>query len=390
MSNTTSLLDFQTGGGTAFYVDNTSNIWNPDGTIAYTGLGVTFKQIAFMATSPAKWYAFAVSGSAVSAYVYSASTSWSNVPLTFASTLNPRSTDGGYVMRTIGSNLILGGSNGIYYASVSGTTTYTPSDSTLTNVTAISTTGPTLVATGTSGIQYSTNSGSNWLTPTNGFSVGGYDVQYGGVSGAQCWVAIGSNTTGPSLKYSSNATSWIDVALPSSVVSLGPMNFDGTNWSVFFTTRATPVLTGTSDTSFSVYQHDVLVSTMSNASTWFTTQATFATTDTLSTSTSLSTFPVPLITSNGTPLLTLSVGVTTTGPTFILPTATAYMVYQYVPIVPIAFDAGPGVSYFFDTTTLPPRPDDAVPEPIEIVPLQMREKSLLHYYKISSFGDTEK
>jgi len=355
VSNTTSLLDFQTNGTTGFYVDNSSNIWNLNGTIAYTGLGVIFNQIAFMSATSV-WYAFAISGSALSTYVYSTSTPWSlSTLLTFTSTLNARSTDGGYVMRTNGTNLLLGGSNGIFYAYTNvNTINYTASDSTLTNVTAISTTGPVLVATGTSGIQYSTNSGSNWLTPTNGFSVGGYDVQYGGVSGTQCWVAIGSNTTGPSLKYSSNATSWIDVALPSSVVSLGPMNFDGTNWSVFFTTRATPVLTGTSDTSFSVYQHDVLVSTMSNASTWFTTQATFATTDTLSTSTSLFTFPAPLITSNGTPLLTLSVGVTTTGPTFTFPTATAYMLYQYVPIVPIAFDAGPGVSYFFDTTTLPP------------------------------------
>jgi len=354
-SNTTTLLDFQSGGGTAFYVDNTSNIRNPDGTIAYTGLGVIFNQIAYMSTT-LQWYAFAIGGSAVSTYVYSVGNPWTPVGLTItpATPLAAR-TDGGYVMRTIGSNLILGGSNGIYYASVSGvTTTYTPSDSTLTNVTAISTTGPTLVATGTPGIQYSINSGSNWLTATNGFSVGGYDVQYGGVSGNQCWVAIGSNTSGPSLKYSSNATSWIDIALPSSVVALGPMNFDGTNWSVFFTTRATPTLTGTSDTSFSVYQHDVLVSTMSNASTWFTSQATFATTDTLSTTTSLSTFPVPLITSNGTPLLTLSVGVTTTGPTFRLPSATAYMLYQYIPVVAIPFDAGAGVSYFFDTTILPP------------------------------------
>jgi hypothetical protein len=348
------MFDIQAAGGTYLVVDGSSNIRTPTGTSVFATSGVALSQLTFMSNT---WYALGILGGV---YVFSsnAANPWSITNQVFLPTTQvgiARTTDGGYSMRATTSNLLIGGGAGISYTPF-GSGQPTQSDCTLINVNEISTTGSVIVAVGTpasssNSIQYSTNGGSNWLNATGGFTVAGTNVVYGGAS-SPVWLATGSNTSGVSIKYSSNGINWIDsITFPSGTV-IGPMNFAGTNWSVFVNSNASPVISPTSDNSYTVYQHDILASTFSDSTTWFSSPATFAATNS-PTTTALYTFPTPAIVSNGTPVLTLVVGVTSTGgPTFVSPTTTNYLLYQYVP-VSIVIDAGVGASYFVDTKTLP-------------------------------------
>ena len=349
-----SLFDIQTDGGTYLVVDGSSNIRTPTGSVVFATFGVGLSQLAFMSNT---WYALGTLGGV---YVFSsnAANPWSITNRVFLPTTQvgaARTTDNGYVMRATTSNLLIGGNAGISYAAF-GSGSPAQSDCTLINVAAISTTGPVVVAVGTAAsssnsIQYSTNGGSNWLNTSGGFTVAGNDVVYGGTV-SPVWLATGSNTSNVSIKYSTDGINWADsITFPTGTV-IGPMNFAGTNWSVFVNSNASPVISPTADNSYTVYQHDVLTTTFSDSTTWFSSPATFAATNS-PTTTALYTFPTPTIVSNGTPNLTLVVGVTTTGgPTFVSPTTTNYVMYQYVP-VSIVIDAGVGASYFVDTTTIP-------------------------------------
>ena len=344
------LFDVQLGNGTYLVVDGSSNIRTSTGTAVFYPNNATFTQLAYVSsTASSSWYALNSSGGT---YVHTflmpqTSYPWTSVvnfPESSTVALNPRA-GGGYVMRATSTDLLFGGSNGIGYSKF-GTTLLTLTDSTLINVNAISTTGPVIVAVGTpaavsNSIQYSSNNGSNWLNASGGFSITGTDVVYGG-SASPVWLAVGSNVSNISIKYSTDGINWADSITFASGTVVGPMNFAGTNWSVF--------VRSPSDYSYTVYQHDILTSTLSDSTTWFTSPATFPGTSGPST---LYTFPTTNIVSNGTPTLTLVAGSTSSGgPTFVSPTTTNYVMYQYVPIS-IVVDAGAGASYFVDTATLP-------------------------------------
>ena len=347
-----SLFDIQTSGdGTYLLVDGSTDVKTLTGSLVFSSgiTGPSFLQLAYMSNN---WYALGKLGG-ISVF----STPWSIANFAYLGTDIGARTDGGYVMRATQTRLLFGGSNGIGYVGF-GSSVLTVADSTLSNVMAISTNAPTpkpIVAVGTlttgSSIQYSSNGGLNWLDASGGFTLAGSDVVYGG-SVSPVWLAAGSNTTNVCIKYSIDGVGWTDsIAFPTGTV-IGPMNFDGTTWSVFVRPTATPVLSPTSDNSYTVYQHDILTSTFSDSTTWFTSPATFAATNT-PTTTALYTFPPTVIVSNGTPTLTLVSGSTSIGgPTFISPTTTDYIVYQYIPIS-IDFDAGAGASYFVEMTTIP-------------------------------------
>lgn len=349
--SSSTLFDIQAGNGTYFVADGSTTIRALTGELPFTtgATGAAFSQLAYMSNT---WYALGVIGGV---YVYSTSNLWSTFGSNYLGFITSRTTDSGYVMRATSNNLLISGSTGIGYAGF-GSNSITPSDSTLSNVNAISTTGPVIVAVGTpttgSSIQYSSNAGSNWLDASGSFTGTATDVVYGG-SASPVWLAAGSNASNVSIKYSSNGINWADSITFPLGTTIGPMNFAGTNWSVFVNLNGSnPVLSPTSDNSYVVYQHDILTSTFSDSTTWFTSPATFAATNT-PTTTALYTFPTTRIVSNGTPTLTLVVGSTSSGgPTFVSPTTTNYVMYQYLP-VSIVVDAGAGASYFVDTTTLP-------------------------------------
>jgi hypothetical protein len=348
------LFDIQTSGdGTYLLVDGSTDVKTLTGSLVFSSgiTGPSFLQLAYMSNN---WYALGKLGG-ISVF----STPWSIATFAYLGTGLQARTDGGYVMRATQTRLLFGGLNGIGYAGF-GSSALTVADSTLSNVMAISTNAPTpkpIVAVGTPttngiSIQYSSNGGSNWLDALGGFTLAGSDVVYGG-SVSPVWLAAGSNTSNVSIKYSTDGISWVDsITFPTGTV-IGPMNFAGTNWSVFVNLNgSTPVLSPTSDNSYTVYQHDILTSTFSDSTTWFTSSATFAATN-APTTTALYTFPTTTIVSNGTPTLTLVAGSTSTGgPTFVSPTITNYVMYQYIPIS-VVVDAGAGASYFVDTTTLP-------------------------------------
>jgi hypothetical protein len=167
-------------------------------------------------------------------------------------------------------------------------------------------------------------------------------------------MAIGSVASGSNVvNYSTDGINWSTALSFPSTTTIGPLQFSGTSWSVFVNSNANPVLSATSDLSYIVYQHDILTTTLSDIASWDLSPATFAATNVPST-TALYTFPLTTVVANGTPTLTLLTGATSSGgPTFVLPTITTYQLYQYVP-TSVVFDAGAGVAYFVDTTTLPP------------------------------------
>jgi hypothetical protein len=312
-----------------------------------TAAGTNFLQLAKYSDSV--WYALGVNFGNLYVYITRDPDLWDG---SYAANItnfdSGRTTDGGYVMKVYGVYILFSGSSGIYYLfyflpNNLSLKTPTKTSCTLTNVNAISTTGPIAVAVGTpptsgSSIQYCSGSPANWSNAIGGFSGAGTNVVYGGPV-SPIWLATGSNDLNVSIKYSTDAINWADsITFPIGTV-IGPMNFAGTNWSVFVYLS----------TSYAVYQHDILTSTFSDSTTWFTTPATFDGTI----PTALYTFPDANILPTGIPILLVNSGATSTGgPTFVSPTTTNYVMYQYVPIS-IVVDAGAGASYFVDTTTLP-------------------------------------
>jgi len=238
-----------------------------------------------------------------------------------------------FVMRAASATLLIGGSGGVYAytpnSSVGGGTGAS-TDCALTNVCAISTNSSPSIALGTGGIQYSTN-GLTWSNAVNGFGVSGSNIAYAN----NAWVANGSNVSGPAILWSSDGINWNPALSFATGTIMGPVSFDGTYWTVFVNNTT-------------IWQHDILTTTMSDSTTWFSNTATFP-----STPTGLYAVPAATITTNGTSTYSLNIGVTSVGPSFSSPTITNYSLYQYVPIT-ITFDAGVGALYYIDTGALPP------------------------------------
>jgi hypothetical protein len=331
--------DFQWQGNTFVIADGTSNLLTSSNSTTFSlttpnGGGVyqciyssnLSKWIALTSNSTDRYVSLIQSGS-------SNPSGWSELKALYTSEF-PRSDDGGFVLRTVGTRFFVGGSNLSYYELLSDESVE-PSIN-ISNVKALVTTQPLVmggdaVAGSNVSIQYSTNNGVSWTNATNSFTTRTTEI----VSSSVGWLATGSNGGVSSVKYSSNGTSWIDIGLPSGT-AFGPIQFDGTSWCVFAGTT--------------VYRHDAFAGNIANGATWTTTTATFQNS---TPSDTLYTFPPPII-SGGPPVCTLFIGETPNGPTFVSPVSTVFRLFQYVVFESLVFTAvapeGDIPVYFLATT----------------------------------------
>lgn len=316
--------DFQWQGNTLVIADGTSNLLTSSNSTTFSlttpnGGGVyqciyssnLSKWVALTSNSTDRYVSLIQSGS-------SNPSGWSELKALYTSEF-PRSDDGGFVLRTVGTRFFIGGSNLSYYELLSNESVE-PSIN-ISNVKALVTTQPLVmggdvVAGSNVSIQYSANNGVSWTNATNSFTTRTTEI----VSSSVGWLATGSNGGVSSVKYSSNGTSWIDIGLPSGT-AFGPIQFDGTSWCVFAGTT--------------VYRHDAFVGNIANGATWTTTTATFQNS---TPSDTLYTFPPPII-SGGPPVCTLFIGETPNGPTFVSPVSTVFRLFQYVVFDSLVFTA---------------------------------------------------
>ena len=317
--------DFQWQGNTFVIADGTSNLLTSSNSTTFSlttpvvGEGV---YQCIYSSNLSKWVA--LTSNTTTFYVSlvasgdSNPSGWSTLRLLYES-VDHRSDDGGFVLRTTGTRLFVGG-NVLTYFDLSVVDGVQPSIN-ISNVRALVTTQPLVmggdaVAGSNVSIQYSANNGTSWTNATNSFTTRTSEI----VGGTLGWLAVGLNGIVSSVKYSSNGISWINVGLPSGT-AFGPIQFDGTSWCVFAGTT--------------VYRHDAFAGNIANGATWTTTTATFqnsAPGDTLYT------FPPPII-SGGPPVCTLFIGETPNGPTFVSPMNTILRLYQYVVFDSLVFTA---------------------------------------------------
>jgi hypothetical protein len=319
-----------------FQWNSTSNVFliaDGSSTVYSNSVPVLFDQPVSSVTYGDRWYA---AGNNV-IFASPDGTNWTTI--NFSGNVNIPITSG-IILRDIGDRIIVGSALGefnscLQYFDTNVEGTYviyqaTPSDI-LSNVNTIYT-GSRLIAAGakgTSTLCYSSD-GITWLPCSNDFTGVAYDVVAGAMNLGL--IATGSNLVGGySIKYSTDGIAWSDVVGLPTFAKLGPIQWDGTSWVVFVDSNKT-------------YSHDALVSTILDATTWELATISFPSNGTVHL------FPKPIY---GTvavpPTPTLVIGVTSVGPTFISPTQVDNA-YQYVPIAPIIFDAGPGVVFFLAST----------------------------------------
>ena len=219
---------------------------------------------------------------------------------------------------------------------------------TMTTVNDIETHGyPTFVAVGIGAntIQISSGRGSVWSNVTNPFTQSGTNVVWGGYSNASGfqsigWIATGLNTGGvPSVKFSSNAVSWIDIPFAFTVgTTVGPLQFDGSFWNILVNTTT-------------VYRHGLDASSITDTSSWTSNTVSYSG----SNPSSMAAFAIPAYGPIPTSPVTMTYSTALTGPTFTLPSATTYLILQYVPITPVLFDAYASdvASVYYLGSTLP-------------------------------------
>lgn len=267
-----------------------------------------------------------------------------------------------FILHMFNSNLMVGG-KGLLYSILNSAPVanaqinfFYDTSYTLTNTLSISSSSTRVVAagTGSSTIVYSSD-GITWSNAVNAFTSVAYQAVWGRQVGS--WLAIGSNTgAGVAVKYSLNGSTWIDIPFTfSGSTILGPIQFDGTSWCMFVNSNSTsPLINSGIDSSFSMYRHDALNTSLSNVSTWTITPVTFSGASQTDVPRLVS-FPLARYTSNGPPVPSLQINNTSLGPTITQPTITDYLVFQYVPITPITINAEGDVIYFLgNAASLPP------------------------------------
>jgi hypothetical protein len=264
-----------------------------------------------------------------------------------------------FIVHMFNSNLMVGG-KGLVYSILNSAPVanaqinfFFDTSYTLTNTLSLSSSSTQIVAAGTgpTTLIYSSD-GIIWSNAVNAFTSVAYQAIWGRQVGS--WLAIGSNISGVGVKYSLNGSTWIDIPFVfQGSPALGPIQFDGTSWCMFVKSNLTSIGSGI-DSSFSMYRHDALNSTLSNVSTWTITPVTFSGASQTDVPRLVS-FPLARYTSNGPSVPSLQINNTSLGPTFTQPTITDYLVFQYVPITPITLYAGEDVIYFLgNTASLPP------------------------------------
>jgi len=314
--------DFQWQGNTFVIADGTSNVLTSSNSTTFS---LTVPNVndgvyqCIYSSALSKWVALTSNTTTLTTSLVQSGDStpsgWAS-PQSLGAFNSPRIDDGGFVLRASGTRFFLGGTVLRYY-DLPATDGVMPSIN-IRNVRALVPTQP-LVMGGDAvavSIQYSTDNGISWTNGTNTFTTRTTEI----VSGSGGWLAVGSNGSVSSVKYSSNGMAWVDVGFPSGS-TFGPIQFDGMSWCVF--------------AGSTVYRHDPFAGNIADGATWTTTTATFQTS---TPNDVLYTFPPPIIT-GGPPVCTLYIGETPNGPTFVSPTITLLRLYQYVVFDSLVFTA---------------------------------------------------
>lgn len=352
--------DFQWGGDTLVIADATSNLLTSSNSTTFTLVAPSTDrtyQCSYM-SNLSSWVAFGLdvdyTSNSVSVSSNADPTQGWYTPNTFTRQ-TPRS-DGGYILRTFptpgvsnSTRVVVGGYILSYFDRATSNLqsngtglAFSQYTINLTNILALSTTnklvmGGVALPSGPS-IQYSTDS-NTWSNASNSFTTRTIDIVSGGSNASLGWMAIGSNGTTPGIKYSADAITWIDVGLLFTAgTAIGPLQFDGTSWCVFV--------------GCNVYRHDAYAGNIADSNKWTVTAATFAGS---SPTDVLYTFPIPRY--SGTPTaVTLYIGETPNGPTFVSPSNSVYELYQYVEMTPLVFQAtaaGGDIPVYFLASTPP-------------------------------------
>jgi hypothetical protein len=212
-------------------------------------------------------------------------------------------------------------------------------------------------------IKYSVDQGLTWSNATGGFDRFGYEVVYG----SNAWLATGVQSTGtdfrPQLRYSTDGSNWsvadlsdnplfVESAVAQSPpMQLGPIGFDGSNWSVFVV-RPNDVGNLALGYRSELYTHDISSSLQSNWSVKNITSSFAADSNTYFVN-----FlpPTYVRTAASTTAIFSFDSPPTSAIQFTSPTQTSFIFYQYMPIIPIFVNAvGTGqVYYYVETNDLP-------------------------------------
>jgi len=234
-------------------------------------------------------------------------------------------------------------------------------------------------------IKYSTDQGLNWSNATGGFTMNGYDIVYGNGN----WLAVGKdiqvNGFLPSLRWSSNGTSWLTVDLSSDILftpitgnslppyKIGPISFDGDKWNVF-------VIPDVVDTFCRIYTHDISTSLSSNW-TIIDVSSSFPNINSLVYGMTRRQY---VRTGNPTLANFSFDSLPPNGPVFTAPTQTSYIFYQFMKLTPITFNAvGTGrVYYLVDSNDLPVGLSfDPIAQTITGSPMRLGNNSITLYAK---------
>jgi hypothetical protein len=202
--------------------------------------------------------------------------------------------------------------------------------------------------TPTTTIKYSLDKGATW-TNASAFGMFAYDVHYGNGQ----WFATGIDISGGgtradvAVRYSLDAVNWAPVSsIP--VVSYTPISsakpplalsvaFDETEWVVFRTPD---------DGTVTRYSHPYDTPLTSG---WTATTITSTFTGPApTTSTRLLSYVAQTV-DPGADVTTITFPPPNTGPTFISPAQSTYVVWQYMPLPPIVFSAPGATAYFIST-----------------------------------------
>ena len=187
-------------------------------------------------------------------------------------------------------------------------------------------------------LQYSTDFGATWINATGGFSMNAYQVVYG--RGA--WFASGLDWTGSAfverIRISFDGVNWSSLTAIPSVThassaallppgALSPIGFDDTDWKVFRVPN---------DGTVTLYSHP----SDTPLTTGWTTQAIAAQFSNVTpSSTNRFASYVTQDVDPGDDITTITFAAPAPGPTFISPTQTTYVVWQYMPIPDILLSA---------------------------------------------------
>jgi hypothetical protein len=193
-------------------------------------------------------------------------------------------------------------------------------------------------------IVYSTDQGLTWTAAPGGFNMNAYEVAYGG----GVWLASGLDWTGSAfvqrIRYSFDGLTWSSLtSVPSHTYGttldlrppggLGVFGYDQTDWKIIRTPE---------DGTATLYSHPADIPIDSG---WTTTTITseFPGIDVFS---RFSSYVVQTI-DPGADVTTITFPLPNTGPTFVSPAQSTYVVWQYMPIPTITFTAlGTGIVYF--------------------------------------------